>query len=235
MRYLVLATDYDGTLAEDGRVAPRVLSALLLLRESGRCAILVTGRELRDLKSVFPDYRVFDRIVAENGAIVWDPESGEETLVGEPPPAALVKHLQARGVEPLFIGRVIVATREPHEHTVLEVVRELGLEHQLIFNKGAVMLLPPGVNKATGLRVALASLGISPHNAVAVGDGENDHALFSECEVAVAVQNAVPALKDEADWVTEGSEGAGVTELIERLLASDLGEPDDGRATSSRR
>jgi hypothetical protein len=86
------------------------------------------------------------------------------------------------------------------------------------------MILPPGVNKATGLRAALSSLRISRHNVVGVGDAENDHALFNECEAAVAVQNALPTLKDQADWVTSGREGVGVTELLERLLASDLAE-----------
>jgi hypothetical protein len=44
-----------------------------------------------------------------------------------------------------------VATWEPHQATVLEAIRELGLEHHIIFNKGAVMVLPPGINKAAGL------------------------------------------------------------------------------------
>ena len=43
---------------------------------------------------------------------------------------------------PLDVGRVIVATQEPHEVTVLHVIHEMGLELQLIFNKGSVMILP---------------------------------------------------------------------------------------------
>ena len=92
---------------------------------------------------------------------------------------------------------MIVATWEPHEKTVLETIRDCGLELQVIFNKGAVMVLPAGVNKATGLRAALAELNLSPHNAVGVGDAENDHAFLSICECSVAVANALPAVKDE--------------------------------------
>jgi HAD superfamily hydrolase (TIGR01484 family) len=66
---------------------------------------------------------------------------------------------------------------------VLETIRELGLELQVIFNKGAVMVLPSGINKATGLRAALDELQLSPHDAVAVGDAENDHA-FRSCASA---------------------------------------------------
>ena len=63
--------------------------------------------------------------------------------------------------EPRIHGRVIVATWEPYETMVLETIRDLGLELQVIFNKGAVMVLPAGVNKATGLACALEQLGLS--------------------------------------------------------------------------
>jgi HAD superfamily hydrolase (TIGR01484 family) len=224
MRYLALVTDYDGTLAEGGRVGPRTVEALRQLRESGRRLLLVTGRELADLLALFPEHALFDRIVAENGALFWAPDTREERLLAEPPPPKLVERLKQRGVSPLSVGKVIVATWEPHEATVLEAIHDLGLEHQVIFNKGAVMILPSGINKATGLRAALSDLGLSPHNAVAVGDAENDHTLLAECEAGVAVQNALPMLKERADWVTEGARGDGVVELAQRVLASDLGE-----------
>jgi HAD superfamily hydrolase (TIGR01484 family) len=224
MRYLTLATDYDGTLAEQGETRPTTLAALRRLRESGRRVVLVTGRELSDLYRVLPDLSPFDRVVVENGAHVFSPESGEESLLGEPPNQALVDLLRERGVQPLSIGRVIIATWEPHQYTVLEAIKELGLELQVIFNKGAVMVLPSGVNKATGLKHALKQLAISPHNVVAVGDAENDHALLMECELGVAVQNALPMLKEHADWVTSKPRGAGVEELIDALVTTDLSE-----------
>jgi hypothetical protein len=115
-----------------------------------------------------------------------------------------------------------VATWHPFESIVLDVVRDLGLELQLIFNKNAVMVLPSGVNKAAGLQVALNEMRLSPHNAVGVGDAENDHGFLSMCECSVAVSNALPALKERADLVTGGSHGAGVEELIEKLLSEDL-------------
>src|SRR5690606_25528107 len=118
------------------------------------------------------------------------------------------------GVQPLGVGRVIVATSEPHQETVLRAIRGLGLELQIIFNKGAVMVLPSGINEVTGARAALRSLGLSRHNAVAVGDAENDHALLLDCEVGVAVNDAVSMLKERADWVTRGAGAEGVRELI---------------------
>jgi HAD superfamily hydrolase (TIGR01484 family) len=200
------------------------IAALERARASGRRLILVTGRELDELLGVFPRLELFDRVVAENGALLYRPASREITLLAEPPTEEFVQALVERGVQPLSVGRVIVATWTPHETAVLDVIRDQGLEHQIIFNKGAVMVLPSGVNKATGLKAALSELGLSVHNAVGVGDAENDHAFLSLCECAVAVANALPALKDHADLVTSQERGAGVVELIDALVASDLRE-----------
>jgi hydroxymethylpyrimidine pyrophosphatase-like HAD family hydrolase len=222
MKYHVLATDYDGTIASQSTVDQTTLSALNRLRDSGRKLILVTGRELDDLCSVFDELDKFDLVVAENGALLFWPASGRNLVLAEPPQPDFVKLLIARGVHPLSVGRVIVATREPHETTVLEVIKALGLELQVIFNKGAVMVLPSGVNKATGLKAALKDLGVTAEATVGVGDAENDHAFLELCGCAVAVGNALPAVKQRAHFVTEGTHGAGVQELIERWLAGDL-------------
>lgn len=224
MHYLAVATDYDGTLASDGRVNEETLAALDRLRDSGRKLILVTGRHLDDLLNVFPEINLCEWVVVENGALLYQPATREEKPLGAPPPEEFVKALQQRGVDPLAVGRVIVATWHPHENTVLDVIRDLGLEYQVIFNKGAVMVLPSGVNKASGLSAVLKELGLSPHNTVAIGDAENDQAFLDFCGCGVAVANALPLLKERADFVTKGDRGAGVVELIDKLIASDLAE-----------
>ncbi|MCC5638822.1 HAD-IIB family hydrolase [Nostoc sp. CHAB 5844] len=222
MRFLALAADYDGTLATNGQVDEATLAALKCLRESGRKLLLVSGRHLDDLCTVFEHVDLFDCVVVENGALLYIPTTKEEQVLGDRPPEAFIQALQTQNVNPLGVGKVIVSTWEPHETTVLQVIRDLGLELQVIFNKGAVMVLPSGVNKASGLSAALMKLELSPHNAVSIGDAENDHAMLSLCEVSVAVANALPMVKERVDWVTQGCRGAGVIELIERLIASDL-------------
>src|SRR5215211_6991949 len=189
MRYYVLVCDYDGTLASHGRVDEEVVAALKRVRSSGRKLIMVTGRELNNLMHLFPDLDLFDRVVVENGALLYRP-----------------------------------ATREPYEKIALETIHELGLEYQVIFNKGAVMILPSGLNKASGLAAALSELNLSQHNIVGVGDDENDHAFLSQCECAVAVANALPMLMERADFVTQSNNGKGVIELVDKLVDSDLVE-----------
>lgn len=218
MLLAAFAFDYDGTLAQDGQVDGATFKALQRLKASGRKILLVTGRELPDLKRVFPELEIFDVVVVENGALMYLPATAEERPLGAPPPPEFIAMLQDRGVTPLSIGRSIVATWQPNETKVLEAIHELGLEWQIIFNKGAVMCLPPGVNKASGLAAALDLLALSPLNVAAVGDAENDHAFLTACGCAVAVANAIDAIKAEADIVTGAARGAGVVELIDRLL-----------------
>src|SRR6185436_15589260 len=222
MRYLALCTDYDGTIATHGVVDEPTLAALARLKESGRKLIMVTGREIHELVTVCPRIDLFDLVVAENGATLYNPRTKAEKPLCEAPLPTFVEALQARGVGPISVGKSIVATWEPHEKTVLDVIRDLGLELQVIFNKGAVMILPSGVNKASGLKAALAELNLSIHNTVGVGDAENDHAFLGICECAVAVANALPSVKEKADFVTTATHGPGVTQLIEEILENDL-------------
>lgn len=224
MRYHALAADYDGTIAHHGGVDEPTLLALRNLKASGRKLILVTGRRLEELLQIFPEVEVFDRVVAENGAVLYTPEGRETRVLSEPPPPEFPEALRRRGARDIAVGHVIVATWHPHEEAALETIRDMGLELQVIFNKGAVMVLPSGVNKATGLAAALDDLGLSARNVVGVGDAENDHAFLAACECAVAVANALPAVAERADLVTRGDHGAGVAELAQRLIADDLSD-----------
>lgn len=222
MRFHILAVDYDGTLAHDGIVSKETVEALVRLRESGRRLIMVTGRRLEPLLELFPDASLFERIVAENGALVYEPATGHEKLLASPPPQEFVEELRRRGVKPLECGRCIVATWQPHEHVALEVIHDMALEIQIIFNKDAVMLLPSGINKAAGLVAALDSIGMSAWNTVAVGDAENDLAMLHLCTGSAAVSNSLRSVKEAANIVLQKPRGQGVQELIERMLMDDL-------------
>jgi hydroxymethylpyrimidine pyrophosphatase-like HAD family hydrolase len=238
MRCQVLATDYDGTLATNGKVGRATARALTHFVASGRKLVLVTGRQLDDLEQAFAHLALFERVVAENGAVLFAPATRELRLLDEAPSPAFAAALRDRGVAPVSVGRVIVATRAAHERVVLETIRAMGLALDIEMNKSALMVLPTGINKATGLSAALADMGlsrISPHagvskgvcqspwlGVVGVGDAENDLALLSSCEWAVSVANALPSVKARSHWVTPSAEGQGVIELIERALADDL-------------
>lgn len=221
MKYRALASDYDGTLAHDGVITAATLAALDRFLQSGRHLFMVTGRELPDLKRVCPTLDRFEWVVAENGALLHRPADDSTRLLCEPASAALVETLRLAKV-PLSVGQAIVATVEPHEVAMIEAIKELGLELQIIFNKGSVMVLPSGVNKASGLAALLDEAGLNPDHVVGIGDAENDHAFLEACGIGVAVANSLPMLKERADFVTKGARGDGVAELIDMILADDL-------------
>ena len=218
MPFCALASDYDGTLACDGRVDEPTLEALRRFKATGKRLILITGRELADLRAVFDHMEEFDAVVVENGAVMYLPATQEERSLAPPPPEGFIASLRAKGVKPLSVGRSIVATWTANESVLLETIRELGLDWQLTFNKGAVMCLPPGIDKASGLRAALEQLKLSAHNVVGIGDAENDRAFLDACGCSVAVANALESVQGNTDLRTSAARGAGVAQLIDRWL-----------------
>jgi len=224
----VLATDYDETIARHGHLGSGARAALQRLRASGRRAVLVTGRILEDLLSDCPDLELFAAVVLENGAVLHVPARRETHMLCPPVPEVLARELARRGVQPLAQRRAILATQRPHEIAVLESIRDLDLELQITFNGDAVMVLPSGVNKGSGLRAALRELDLSVHEAVGVGNGPNDHSFLDICECAVAVANAAEAVKAKADFTTAADSDAGVIQLIDELIATDLSQRRTG-------
>lgn len=230
LKIRALATDYDGTLAHHGAVSERTLSSLRRLKAAGCPLILVSGRELNDLRAIFPAFSMFDLAVLENGGLLFNPATGEGRALAAPPPSEFIARLHAAKL-PLSVGYCIVATWEPHEATVLQTIKDLGLELQVIFNKGAVMVLPSGVNKATGLQIAAQQLGLQLSEIAGIGDAENDHAFLAVCGLSAAVSNALPAIKEKVHFVTQADHGDGVTELIDRML----GKYQESRAQDTNR
>jgi hydroxymethylpyrimidine pyrophosphatase-like HAD family hydrolase len=213
----MLASDYDATVANDGVILPDTLEALLKLKDSGWVMGLVTGRELADLLDVCKRIDIFDLIVAENGALIYLPKTRGVIELTSAPPGDFIIELSRRGI-PFSAGDIIVATDAPYAPQVLSVIRDLGLELQIIFNKGSAMILPAGVNKATGLKVGVSRIGLKMSQVVGVGDAENDHAFLEACGLSVAVANALDSIKVNANIVTRLPSGQGVAELISEYL-----------------
>ena len=207
-----IALDFDGTLTEGGRPSPDVLNAIAELRQSGRKVLLVTGRMLPSLQSVFPDAEQhFDRSVVENGAVILNGDAVR--ILSAPVPLELDDALRGRGV-PVERGQVILASKVEYDAQVMDEIRRLGLECQIVHNRSELMVLPSGVSKGIGVFEVLGDLGISHHNAIGIGDAENDHSLLTTCELGVAVANAVEGLKATADIVLQESDGPGVASFL---------------------
>ncbi len=240
--FRVVCVDYDGTIALGPRPTDAVLAAIARVRAGGRQVVLVSGRIIEELLSDFADAaQHFDAIVGENGAVVW--RNGRTRAVAPRVSDELEFQLVKRGVRSRR-GIVILAMDAVHDQAVLRACVELGLDAQLVRNREALMVLPAGVSKGSGLQEALAELGLSYHNAIGVGDAENDLALLESCEVGVAVGNAVRSLKDHADIVLEDSGPPAIVQFLEvdvprglpgvepRRRRIVLGRTDDGSIVS---
>ena len=243
MKFGVLALDYDGTIARDGALDPDVRAAITAARARGIVVILVTGRILSDLKQSAGDLEFVDAVVGENGAVLAFP-NGQSRLIGDPPPQVFLEELSRLGIE-FKTGQCIVEADAALAPRILAAIRELELPLVLLFNRSRLMILPQAISKGTGLRAALNTLRLSAHNAIAIGDAENDHDLLAACEIAVAVGWGSAALQKEADEILRGEGPPAVAAYIqhaaqEMRLPLDrigrhrmaLGTAEDGRPLS---
>jgi hydroxymethylpyrimidine pyrophosphatase-like HAD family hydrolase len=216
MKLGAIAIDYDGTIASNGVMHPAIRAAIGAARDAGIAVILATGRRLDDLKQVAGDLGCFDVVVAENGAVVDFPLRGRHVLLGRPPLPAFVDELKRRGVV-VDVGECLVEADAAASGTIIEVIHALQQPLVLTFNRGRVMILPQAVGKSSGLREALTTLRISVHNAMAIGDAENDHDLLDACEVGAAVEWGSPALLAVADDVIRGKGPQAVADYIREM------------------
>lgn len=222
-RFSVLASDFDGTLATDAWVPLETLAAVAAFRERGGLFVLITGRRVEELLEVFPEtLQVADRIVAENGGVLLDPARPPAVTLAAGLPDTIKDDLLAAGVTDFELGEVLVSASRDDEIAVRRAAHHLESRWpcQVVPNKDRVMLLPANVDKGTGLAAAASSLGVSPKDVLAIGDGENDVALLRAAGLGVAVADAVPALQAHADLLTRGQASAGVREAIECLLSA---------------
>jgi hydroxymethylpyrimidine pyrophosphatase-like HAD family hydrolase len=214
--FRAIALDYDGTLTVSKRPANDLLAALQQVRLEGRKIVLVTGRIMAELRREFMDVdKWFDLIVAENGAVIW--RNGSSRNLAPSLPVEIDSALRGLRV-PHRRGQVIIACDASYAEIVLGELARLHLDSQIVRNRGEMMILPAGVSKGTGLTKSLALLEISSHNTIAVGDAENDLSLLDRCELFVAVANAVPSLKAQADLLLDKPAGEGVMKLLQHPI-----------------
>jgi HAD superfamily hydrolase (TIGR01484 family) len=213
MYRLIMAFDFDGTLAVNGDVPPELEAALEQCRASGHVLFLVTGRRFKTVKlGSLED--LFAGIVWENGAVLTHRASGEIYLPFGQLDARLLKAIEEAGI-PFERGLTIAATWTPHDQALWRVLSAYGSSTSLEYNKGAVMVLPPGATKGAGLERLLALCGLSPRNLAAFGDAENDLSMLTLAEVSVAVADAVPAVIEAADLVATAPGPRGVLEILQ--------------------
>jgi hypothetical protein len=220
MFFKALACDYDGTLASEDRIGPAARAALERARQAGTRLVLVTGRTFFELSRVCDCLDLFDAVVAENGAVLYYPGPAMIRDQGPPVPARLLAELDRRGTY-YQVGRVIVGTARADEGTVRDALAAAGVTRDLAYNRAALMLLPAGVSKGSGVEQALRFLCLSPHDVLALGDAENDLPLFEACGFSACPGNSLPVVRERVDWVLPGAHGDGIAAAITEQILPD--------------
>lgn len=215
MRLRVIATDYDGTIATDGVLHPVVRDAIDTARRQGVLVVIVTGRILSELRDVAGDLNFVDGVVAENGAVI-SLAGGHTVQLGQSPPMSLLTALTERGID-FKVGRCVIEMDAGFSAVAMSLIREQELPLAISFNRQRMMLLPASISKSSGLQQLLGILGVSRHNALGIGDAENDHELLRCCEYAVAVQWGSEKLKQCADHVIAGNGPAAVGAFLKHV------------------
>jgi len=209
--------DYDGTLTLENGSFPR--STEKVLRELCRSDLatlgIVSGRDLEFLRRTNDSLsKVFSFLVAENGAISYFEDTEERLVRGED----WSKQARVAFSEvdyPIRFSEIIASTNVGYADKVSKTLKLTGLDAKIVLNKDSVMVMPPSVDKGTGVSSAIAHFGnTKPLRVTCFGDGENDEALFGPADFTVAVSNAVPSLKRIADFVTTRPGGLGVVEFL---------------------
>jgi HAD superfamily hydrolase (TIGR01484 family) len=221
MKYRALASDGHGTLLVNGKMSEHTVKALERVRDANLFLLLVTGKRRPELAE-FPHLDLFHLVVAENGAVLFNPSNGLEIVLGQSPPASLVDALHNAGITGLKIGRSMISARVSEEALLRREVERLRLDWQVIRNRHDAMVLPPGIDKASGIAAAINELNLRFDQVIAVGDAENDAPMLSRCGLGIAVANAITALKERADATTIGSAGQGIIELVDRILTGNV-------------
>ncbi|MEA1908060.1 MAG: phosphoglycolate phosphatase [Euryarchaeota archaeon] len=213
-----IASDYDRTLTDESLViSENAVISLKSARKDGIKVFLVSGRKLSFLERVNEGREFVDMIVAENGAIIYNPGDGRKILLGDG-----LDELKAAFSDvdfPVDVEEVIVATTADHLEEVREIIERNNLSVDIELNRDDVMVMPAGVNKCTGVLKAAEICGIDRQHLAGIGDAENDLKLFAAAGTRVAVANAVQRLKDEADIVCSAPYGDGVSEFVRNVQA----------------
>jgi hydroxymethylpyrimidine pyrophosphatase-like HAD family hydrolase len=212
-RISVFATDLDRTLLRPGgKPSETARAALREARAMGLRTLLVSGREYSKLGRFARAIGEWDGIVAENGAVVEVPTGSTPRIVGLREAARVRRRLRDRPDLHCEFGQVVISVPRAHRLGLLDALS--GLPVRIIPNVDQLMVLPEGVTKMSGIRIALRQLDLSHAGYAAIGDAENDLEMLGGASLAGAVANAEPGVRSAADYVCRGRFERGVLEFV---------------------
>lgn len=242
----LVVTDIDGCLTRGGRF-PLDLALCQRLREWGEqsardasvpALVFCTARPLPYVLALNQAIPTRLPSLVENGAVLWDPVSRRHALNPAAPADAIdharVLHAEA---ERLFAhdddvaieeGKMAQVTLVPRRPGGVSIIEERARAFAARFGERLVVdrthavinLLPPGVNKGTGLLWLARETGIDPAQMAGIGDAASDWDFLQHCGLAAAPNDAdAELLAKPAVWRCKGGPGDVVAEVMQAAIA----------------
>jgi len=214
----LVLSDYDRTFTDETlRVEPGLVDAIDRLKRDGVIFSIVSGRKYSFMFELYQKLNgTVDSFVAENGCIGYANGLKHFIARGEGR-EQMIERLKDLGV-PFDAGEVVVSVHRSFEPRVSRAIKGFPYLH-MVKNVDSLMILPGGVSKATGIKWLMGVYGLTPEEMACIGDAENDLEMRNLCAVMGAVSNALPAVKQESDYVCRHSFGCGLKEFLEYIEA----------------
>lgn len=127
-----------------------------------------------------------------------------------------VQELMRRGP----FQKVILLQEPAHLKTIRPILekRFAGRASLMMSQSYMLEIVPLGSSKGDGLRRLLDDMSLTYENVIAFGDGENDLEMIRWAKIGVAMGNAMPRVKAEADFVTKTNDQDGIPFALDRFL-----------------
>ena len=129
----------------------------------------------------------------------------------------LCEQWQQEGRKPnkLLLAGDAGQVREMHQDMLHHQYEEIGMARSA---ETYLEIFPKGIDKGTALLAVCDALGIGLEETIAIGDQELDLPMIVAAGVGIAMGNAIPELKQKADFVTKTNNEAGVACALERYI-----------------
>ena len=222
--------DIAGTLTDEKRrIYPEVIYALRRLESAGIPVSIVTGVAFMAAYKLAQYMGLSGPVIAENGAVVYDPVLRRRFFVGDSELGRKAINLIVKklGLTPSFLNRYrdVDFIFEKNENLDVERIRELCEENNLDVrvsdSKFLIHVCDKRVNKGRGLMEACRIRKIPLSKVAAIGDSWTDIDMLKVVGLPIAVLNSPEELKKLAKVVTSKPDGEGVIEVIDEYLLGD--------------
>jgi phosphoglycolate phosphatase (TIGR01487 family) len=216
-----VAVDVDGTITDSRRrLCCSAMESLRSAEEKGIPVIIVTGNILPVTKTLSIFIGTSGGLVAENGGVIESPQ-GRKILGDITKCQRAYEFLKTKyTLKKVDFSQERVSEIAFYRTLPVELIKDAlnDFDVKIYDTKFALHITDPAVDKGSALVRVSEDMSIRPEEVLAIGDSENDLEFLKVAGLKVAVANASPELKAQADYVTEKPYGDGVKEALERFL-----------------